>query len=60
MLGNWICEGNLLTVRGKQKVHSKVEELIAKDEWHDRPFIAALGCGGEQEEAMKAFVRSRL
>ena len=34
--------------------------VIAEGEWHDRPVLASLGQGGEQDAAIKSFVKSRL
>lgn len=41
-------------------VHPHVTTVIAEGEWHDKPVNAMLGGGGEQSEAVKAFVKSRL
>lgn len=40
-------------------VHSKVTTVIVEGEWHDRPINSLLGGGGEQAEAIEAFVKSR-
>ena len=34
--------------------------VIAEGEWHDRPVVTRLGLGGEQDAAIKSFVKSRL
>ena len=41
-------------------VHGRVETVVAEGEWHDMPTLAALGGGGVQEDAIRAFVRARL
>jgi len=43
-----------------QAVHPNVTTIIANGEWHDRPTIAALGGGGEQDTAIKSFIKARL
>ena len=44
-----------------QAVHSSVTTVIADGEWHDMPTLELLGAGtGEQDAAIKSFVRSRL
>ena len=43
-----------------QAVHPKVTLIIAEGEWHDRPVLSVLGLGGEQDAAIKSFVKSRL
>ena len=43
-----------------QAVHPKVTVVIAEGEWHDRPIVTLLGQGGEQDAAIKSFVKSRL
>lgn len=40
--------------------HPNVTTVIAQGEWHDKPVCSMLGGGGEQSEAIKAFVKSRL
>ena len=47
-------------VKRLQMVHPRVEEFVAKDEWHNRPVLAALGGGGMQGEKVKDFVKNRL
>lgn len=46
--------------RRLKTVHPHVEEVVAKDEWHNKPLLTALGGGGVQGEKMKEFVRERL
>ena len=48
----------LLTIA--QAVHPNVTTIIANGEWHDRPTIAAWGGGGEQDTAIKSFIKARL
>ncbi len=40
-------------------VHPGVTVVMAEGEWHDQPVLSALGMGGEQDEAIRRFVRSR-
>jgi len=41
-------------------VHPNVTTVVAEGEWHDRPVNSLLGGGGEQSDAIKAFVKLRL
>ncbi|KAL2038135.1 hypothetical protein N7G274_009082 [Stereocaulon virgatum] len=41
-------------------VHKNTTVFIADGEWHDMPTVDALGGGGKQAAAVKAFVKSRL
>lgn len=41
-------------------VHKSVTVVIAEGEWHDRPTLASMGMGGEQDAAIKSFVKSRV
>lgn len=40
-------------------VHEGVTLLIAEGDWHDRPVMSSFGPGGEQDAAIKSFIKSR-
>ncbi|KAF6232796.1 hypothetical protein HO173_009010 [Letharia columbiana] len=40
-------------------VHEGVTVVIAEGEWHDKPVTSSLGMGGEQDAAIRSFVKSR-
>lgn len=42
-----------------QAVHEGVELLIVEGDWHDRPVMSSFGAGGEQDEAIKSFIKAR-
>lgn len=41
-------------------MHPGVITVIADGEWHDQPTVEIMGQGGEQDAAIKSFVKSRL
>ena len=45
--------------RRLEAVHGGVTVVIAEGEWHNKPVLSSLGTGGEQDAAIKSFVRSR-
>lgn len=47
-------------VRRIRVVHSRVDEVVGENEWHDMPLVAALGGGGVQGKKVTEFVRDRL
>ncbi|KAK4695550.1 hypothetical protein P7C71_g2233, partial [Lecanoromycetidae sp. Uapishka_2] len=57
---NHRCLSKCLLLIKMQAFHPGVITVIAPDEWHDQPTVTILGQGGEQDAAIKSFVKSRL